>query len=367
MCYTFILGTYDVTQMTKLFHPLLALIASATDKELARYVEFLKEENKILRARVPTKQIHTTAEERRRLMELGKPIGKAIEELITIVSPATFYRWCQSKVTGKKKTKGGQRKPKEIRELVIQIARTTGFGYTRIIGELRKLGIKSISRSTIRNILKDEGIEPGPDRTSDSWTNFLARHKETLWACDFFTAKTITAKGIREVYLLAFLCMETREVYVTPSTEHPNSKWVCDQTQLFIDRTGNRAEKKPDVILHDRDTKFSKGFIETLKENGVRANSLPPVSPNLNGRTERFIGLIKSECLSKFIFFGQRHLDYVVAEYVRYFNEKRSHSSRGNLPPLSDPPAHATTVEPDQLEVRSYLGGLVHSFERRAA
>ena len=64
--------------MTQLFHPLLALIASATDKELARYVEFLKEENKILRARVPTKQIHTTAEERRRLMELGFLPGASV-------------------------------------------------------------------------------------------------------------------------------------------------------------------------------------------------------------------------------------------------------------------------------------------------
>ena len=36
--------------MTKIFHPLLALIASATDKELARYVQFLKEENKIFQA-----------------------------------------------------------------------------------------------------------------------------------------------------------------------------------------------------------------------------------------------------------------------------------------------------------------------------
>lgn len=37
-----------------------------------------------------------------------------------------------------------------------------GLGLTRIIGELRKLGIKKISRQTVRNILKEEGIEPGP-------------------------------------------------------------------------------------------------------------------------------------------------------------------------------------------------------------
>jgi hypothetical protein len=56
----------------------------------------------------------------------------------------------------------------------------TGFGYTRAIGELRKLGIKKISRQTVRNILKEEGIQPGPDRTFDSWVNFIERHKEIL-------------------------------------------------------------------------------------------------------------------------------------------------------------------------------------------
>jgi hypothetical protein len=69
----------------------------------------------------------------------------------------------------------------------------------------------------------------------------------------FFSVKSVTAKGIQELYLLVFLCMETREVYVTPSTLHPNSTWVCEQTQYFIDSTANRAEKKPDIIMHDRD------------------------------------------------------------------------------------------------------------------
>jgi putative transposase len=63
--------------MARIFHPLLALIASVTDRELARYVEYLKEENKILRARIPG-QIHTRPSERERLLKLGKAIGRAI-------------------------------------------------------------------------------------------------------------------------------------------------------------------------------------------------------------------------------------------------------------------------------------------------
>ncbi len=144
--------TSDDTPMSKIFHPLLALIASATDRELAKYVEYLKHENKLLRARLP-KQVHTSHEERQTLLKYGKVIGRAIEELVTIVSPATFYRWVREEKNGKPKPenpKGGQRKPKELRELVLKIAEETGFGLTRIVGELRKLGIKNISRQRRR-------------------------------------------------------------------------------------------------------------------------------------------------------------------------------------------------------------------------
>ena len=49
--------------MKWLMHPLLTLIAGATDSELAKYVESLKLENRLLRARLPNK-IDTTEAER---------------------------------------------------------------------------------------------------------------------------------------------------------------------------------------------------------------------------------------------------------------------------------------------------------------
>jgi len=106
--------------MNAIFHPLLALIASATNNELAKYIQFLKEENRILRARLP-QQVHTRTDERERLIKFGKVIGRAIEELITIESPATFYRWLREdgQPKRKKNPRGGQRKPREIRELIL--------------------------------------------------------------------------------------------------------------------------------------------------------------------------------------------------------------------------------------------------------
>ena len=360
--------TSDDTPMNKIFHPLLALIASSTDRELAKCVEYLKHENKILRARLP-KQVHTTDEERQTLLKYGQAIGRAIEELITIVSPATFYRWVREGKGGKckpKNPKGGQRKPKKLRELVIRIAEETGFGLTRIIGELRKLGITKISRQTVRNILKEHGIEPSPDRTSDSWADFLSRHGETLWACDFFSVKSVTSQGIRDLYVLVFLCLKTREIVVTESTVHPDSTWVCEQTQWFVEQTRDR-ERPPKMLIHDRDLKFTKEFTATVKDAGLKTNPLPTGSPNLNGRCERAIETIKLECLAKFIVFGKRHLDYLLSEFTRYYNTRRSHMERDFLPPVRVVPEELATLKSDEFEVRSYVGGLVKSFERKAA
>ena len=303
------------------------------------------------------------------LLKFGKVIGRAIEELMTIVSPSTFYRWVRDENKDKpttKNPKGGQRKPKEIRELVIEVAKTTGFGYTRIIGEMRKLGIKNISRQTVRNILKEEGIEPGPDRTSDNWDTFIERHAKTLWAVDFFSVKTVTSRGLKDMYVLVWLCMTTREVIASEATEHPNSAWVEKQADLFVDQTVGRDDK-PSIVMHDKDTKFTKEFTAKLKDRGVRTNSLPKASPNLNGRCERIIGTIRWECLDKFIVFGKRHLDYLVSEFVAYYNNHRSHMERDWLPPIREEPDEVDTLKLDQIEVKSYVGGLVKGFERKAA
>ena len=73
--------------MSRIFHPLLYMLACATRQELARQVQYLKEENRVLRAKLP-KRITVTPTERRRLVRFGKKLGAGIQELITIVSPA---------------------------------------------------------------------------------------------------------------------------------------------------------------------------------------------------------------------------------------------------------------------------------------
>lgn len=168
------------------------------------------------------------------------------------------------------------------------------------------------------------------------------------------------------MYMIVWLCMTTREVIVSESTEHPNSAWVVKQTEEFLDQTRNR-EDKPSIVIHDRDAKFTKEFVAMLEKQGVQDNALPKSSPNLNGRCERSIGIILWECLDKFLFFRKRHLDYLCTEFTEHYNRHRSHMERDHLPPIREEPEEIESLSPNQIEVKSFVGGLVKSFERKVA
>jgi putative transposase len=153
----------------RLLQPLFALFASAKDPELAKMVEYLKAENKILRDKLP-KRLTVTARERNRLVKLGAKLGSAIKDLITIVTPRAFRRCLAAdrgeKSTAKKSARkpGRPRTPEDIRRLVLRLANENGWGYARVLGELKKLGIRSISKTTVANMLWEPGLDPGPKR-----------------------------------------------------------------------------------------------------------------------------------------------------------------------------------------------------------
>ena len=120
-------------------------------------------------------------------------------------------------------------------------------------------------------------------------------------------------------------------------------------------------------MIRDHDTKFTASFDDVLKAEGLKVKVPPVQSPNLNSRCERVIQSIKKECLDNFLVFGEQHLNYLVGEYVRYYNDGRAHSSCGHLPPsCADAPAENNTIVLDDIVRRERLGGLIQWYERAA-
>ena len=137
-----------------------------------------------------------TPTERAKLLKLGERLGSKIKEVISIVHPRTFARWRNESKSGVKPRKRGRpRKPEQIRQLIIDMAKATGWGYRRILGELKKLRIYSVSQATVSRILRENGFDAGPKRGRGTWHEFIERHFKTIWATDFFTKTVWTMRG----------------------------------------------------------------------------------------------------------------------------------------------------------------------------
>ncbi len=158
-----------------------------------------------------------TDQEKRRLLRFGKKLGQQLKVLIANVSYQSFRRCVREaeaahaakKATPKRKP-GRPRIPDEIRKLVLRLAKENSWGYTRILGELRKLGIKSISRQTVKVILKDNDNDPGPKCGTGTWDEFLKIHADTLWQYDLVSKPMWTVKGLVDLYFLVYLHLGTR-------------------------------------------------------------------------------------------------------------------------------------------------------------
>jgi putative transposase len=351
----------------------MLLLAKATDRELARMVSYLKEENRVLRARLP-ERINVTPKEQQRLLRFGRNLGTRVYQVVTIVSPGTFLRWLREERKARPRKRGRPRAAGDLHELILRLGRENDWGYTRIMGELKKLGIKPPSRNTVKNILKGAGLEPGPKRGEGTWDEFLTRHAQTLVQCDFLNRRVWTAKGLRDVFVLVFLHVETRRAYVTPATYNPDEAWVRAQTEAFLDDV--KAETLPVTMLfHDRDSKFTATLDRDLARRGIEVRKTAFRAPNTNAFVERFIQTIQLECLDHFVIFGTKHFDYLVAEWLEHYHEERPHQAKENEVLVLPESARMERAKcrnrdkrgPEGIVCRERLGGLLKHYYRKAA
>ncbi|MFP6584782.1 MAG: hypothetical protein VCD00_19775 [Candidatus Hydrogenedentota bacterium] len=143
-----------------------------------------------------------------------------------------YRRWIREASDGVPfKRVGRSRIAQCVRDLIHRIAgENKGWGYRRICGELRKLGI-SLGDSTVRNIMIDDGLEPPPceraEEPSIGWKIFINAHMDSMVACDFFTKNIYSVYGVRRVFVLVFIHMGSRKVFHSFPTEHPHTIGSC--------------------------------------------------------------------------------------------------------------------------------------------
>jgi transposase InsO family protein len=277
-----------------------------------------------------------------------------------VVTPATILRWHRELVRRRWTYPRLGRPPidDEIRDLILRLARENPrWGYPRIVGELRHLGIR-VSASTVQRVLRRAGLGPAPRRSGPNWSTFLRAQAHGVLACDFFTVETM---WLRRLYVLFFIELGSRRVHLAGITTRPNGAWVTQQARNLTMSTDVAAAR---FLIRDRDTKFTRAFDDVFGSEGIRVIRTPVRAPRANAFAERFVRTVRQECLDWILIHGHRHLRAVLDEYVEHYNRHRPHRGLDLYPPepTSRDPSNTGAVTRQPL-----LCGLVNEYQRRAA
>ncbi|MDP9314706.1 MAG: integrase core domain-containing protein [Chloroflexota bacterium] len=249
----------------------------------------------------------------------------------------------------------------QLEALILRLAQeNSSWGYGKLEGELGKLG-DAVGRSTIRDVLKRKHVPPAPERSKHgrSWRTFLAHHKDEVLACDFFMVETAWLKTL---YVLFFIELGSRRVYLAGCTAKPTSAWVTQQARQFTWQIQD-GTLPVRILIHDRDTKFAAAFDTVFTSEDVRIIRTPVGAPNANAFTERWVRSIREECFDRILILNERHLHRVLTTYVEYYNHARPHQGIDQQCPI----LLKSVARDGPIERRDILGGLLHDDYRRAA
>jgi len=279
-----------------------------------------------------------------------------------LVTPKTILAWHRRLVkrrwTYAHCRSGRPSLPAETVELICRLARENPrWGYLRIVGELRKLGV-TVSKTSVANVLRRQGLPPVPRREGPTWIEFLRCQAAGILATDFFCVDTVL---LRRFYVLFVIEVQSRVVHILGVTTNPNGPWVAQVARNFTSdhETGRRFR----FLIRDRDTKSTTTFDQVLAAIGIEAIRTPVRSPRANAFAERFVRTIRTECLDHLLVFSRRHLEAVVADYLRHYNQARPHRGLQLAQPLPRP---ASPITSGRVIRHDVLGGIIHEYETAA-
>jgi putative transposase len=118
-------------------------------------------------------------------------------------------------------------------------------------------------------------------------------------------------------------------------------------------------------LIHDRDPKFTAGFDEVFRTDGIEIIKTPIRAPRANAIAERWVKWARTELLDWVLVFGERHLRPALGEYVDQYNRSRPHRSLDLTTP--EPSGrHSGSVSNFRVHRRARLGGLIKEYYEAA-
>ena len=115
-------------------------------------------------------------------------------------------------------------------------------------------------------------------------------------------------------------------------TPNPSAAWVIQQARQLSWTLAERSEPMR-FLIRDRDQKFTDGFDDVFRSDGIEVVRTPARAPQANGVAERFVRTVRTECFDRLLVLNQQHLERILEVFVDHYNRHRPHRALSLAPP----------------------------------
>ena len=219
--------------MSPLLQLLLVALAGWVNQQQRDVIDYLREENRVLREQLGPRRLRFTDAQRRRLAARAQTVGRRVlRNLATIVTPDTLLAWHRTLIAkkyGRKWPSWSGTTAGDGRDSGAD--RADGPGQSRVglhadPGSSGQCPSRRLPRHHCR----------GPPRTrpglraralkKTTWAEFLRTHWDVLAAADFFTVHVWTGRGLTRFAVLFVIELSTRRVEVAGIAAEPDAPWL---------------------------------------------------------------------------------------------------------------------------------------------
>jgi len=284
------------------------------------------------------------------------------KQSLIVVTPETVVRWHRagfrlywSFISKVRKRVGRKRLSKEVKDLIFRVvAENPTWGAPRIHGELLMLGF-DVSERSISRWMKRAPRDPEPGRRCLA---FFRNHREAIAAMDFFTVPTVTFSLLYGFFVIGH---DRRRVLHLNVTCHPTSSWIVQQL-----REAFPYQSAPKFLIFDHDAKYGLEVPAAIRSMSITCLQTSVRSPWQNGVAERWVGSCRRDLLDHVICAerarNERHLRRLLAQYVSYYHDDRTHLGLAK----ETPGWRIRSAATGQVISHARLGGLHHRYDRAA-
>ncbi|TQR40449.1 IS3 family transposase [Paenibacillus popilliae] len=221
----------------------------------------------------------------------------------------------------------------QIKEWLMELIASYGasYGYRKLTVALREQHKLRINKKKVYRLCKELGILKPQRQKRVRFPKRIASNRTITNSNQLFETDIkygYIAGEQRFFFIQSIIDVYDRAIVSYHIGLRCEAKDVVRTIQAAMFKRQLFSSQTMPVIRSDNGPQFiSSTFEEACSDFGMEHERIPPRTPNMNAHIESFHRILQDDCFSRYEFQTYGEAYQVVSEFIRFYNERRIHSS----------------------------------------